>query len=503
MNVVRRRAPYHNKRAVALAVLYFVLLSTVHCIKLFNVDRRIPVTSTTTTTTAAPTRESVTAPPSRAPDPTRAQDVRAVPEFEAAVSAYYENLRSHNISGNPQQPSKDFTEIDENQNGATPVAFDSLYEAPPEQYHACDNRNATFSSDRDRACQAYLSNLHNIRYIKALPVKLLHGRTIKAKVLYAHHNISAIVKISQRKFVYEAASEYAAYAFDRALEFNRVPTTVYIPFPVDFLRAATSYDPFYSHWFENFVVLYNYTNSRFVTCDTDAFKECIMVSIQLWMQDVHPALDTFLALPYHYTDPGFIAKHYQPGDPAFSSLKNNRLRAAGDVLDRFIFDFLIGNSDRGLDYKNNYVYGGCSKSENTCELPPPAARLKGLATYAFLDHGSSLYAHKETDDNLFSGAVEDIKVCRFRRSTYAHLLAFQSSDKEEYPLWNVVRRQLPPSIYNVSYISVLKKVQVRLDKVLRVVELCLNKYPDSEVFSMPEYDQVRIFEEDAILLEES
>lgn len=73
------------------------------------------------------------------------------------------------------------------------------------------------------------------------------------KVQYAHNNIEAIVKISQRKFVFEAASEYMAFVVDRVISFNRVPTTIYALLPLDYLRVGAAYSALYSQWFYRYV----------------------------------------------------------------------------------------------------------------------------------------------------------------------------------------------------------------------------------------------------------
>lgn len=73
------------------------------------------------------------------------------------------------------------------------------------------------------------------------------------KIQYAHNNIEAIVKISQRKFVFEAASEYMAFVVDRSIGFNRVPTTIYTLLPLNFLRVAAAYSALYSQWFNRYV----------------------------------------------------------------------------------------------------------------------------------------------------------------------------------------------------------------------------------------------------------
>ncbi|ESL11966.1 hypothetical protein TRSC58_00275 [Trypanosoma rangeli SC58] len=487
-----------------LVWLLVLLLGEYYLVKVFA-PRQPNVVPTdapgpTSSVVQQPPRTSVTSERRKEPTTVPPLVVRLPREFEEALQTFEANLRVvEGLAGNPDQPTNDFTDILESPGPGIPLPHDAGHVAPTEAWEACDQRNAEFTPQRDALCQSYLSDLNNMRYIKAMSSRLLAGRTIKFRVRYAHNEIEAIVKVSQRNFYFEATSEYLAFSVDRALNFSRVPTSVFVPLPLSYMKVATAYSPLFSQWIERFIFQYNYTTRNFVprTFSGVPLAEgslCAYVTIQLWMHDVHSALSTFLALPYEY-DNAFAAKYYTIGHKLWPP-KSSRLRAVGDILDRFIFDFLIGNTDRGMNDHNNFVYGGCN-FKTTCQRPPIERRILGLAKYAFLDHGSSLYSHREPKGNAFFGEIDRIFVCRFRQSTYESLRSYRepTPSHPRLPLVMHIRQNVSPHIFRVTRLSVFEKVQTRLDKLLRIVERCLERYTPSEVFSLPAYWEVHIPEE--------
>jgi hypothetical protein len=210
----------------------------------------------------------------------------------------------------------------------------------------------------------------------------------------------------------------------------------------------------------------------------------------LWMKDLHSALYSTLAVPYEF-DEHFARKYYTPAGAKRWPPKPLRLRAVGDLNIRFIFDFLMGNTDRGMNDHNNFVYGGCD-STTRCAPEPEDERIKGPAKYAFIDHGSSFYSRKEPEENPFTGNLSDILICRYRRSTYDTLKRFVpppgSTDKE--PLVSAIRPKLPKNLFRIVSIHTFAQTQVRLEKVVTVMEECVAKYGVEKVFSLPEYWEV-------------
>lgn len=401
---------------------------------------------------------------------------------------YNENLKVK-VEEDPKQPTKAFVDVNELPDHG--VLLPNTPDPNELAWKACDQRDADYTESRDKDCQQYLSNRKNMRSIKAMSSHLKSGRTIKFKIFYFHNHIQAIVKVSQQKFFFEPASEYLAYSIDRELNFSRIPITAYVPLPLDYMRAAAGVlSPFFSQWFEGFVPEYDYTKANMVPCsDEDKANgrmNCALTAVQLWMDDVHSALMSYLAVPYEY-DSHFAAKFYTPRTHHRWPPKPHRFQAITDILDRFIFDFIIGNTDRGMNDHNNFVYGGCDDS-TPCHPEEPEHRTKGKAKYAFIDHGSSFHSHKEPEGNPFTGNLSDIEICRFRPRTYKRMLQYAQGkdDPHSHPFVNAIKARLPKGIFHVVRVSVFKTIQARLDKVLQVAHDCIARYSESEVLSLPD-----------------
>ena len=388
-----------------------------------------------------------------------------------------------------------------------------------QQWKACDPTDTDFTEQRDRLCSAYLRNWNNMKTVKAMSSKLYDGRTIKFKVFYRHGNITAIIKVSQHKFVYEPISEMLAFGVERALGFQKVPPTAWTPFPLNYLEAAAGLvNPLYAQWLNQFVVDFHFLDLFHFPCipplpaddpnvkntilgqnvhelspfaevfgkDDDAGGLCVNVTIQLWMEDVHPALYTYLALNFEQDD-FFYHYFFTPRQGRkWPPHHQHRRLALGDICDRFIFDFITGNTDRGMNDHNNFVYGGCDGHISSCGPPKEEwKRTKREAKYAYLDQGSSFYSHREPEGSPFTG--KNRTICRFRKTTYEKLKSFVRSNqdiKDHYrPLVVESVKRVPgyDSAFKLVHASVFKTIQDRAEKIVRIADGCMESFSEEEV----------------------
>jgi hypothetical protein len=253
--------------------------------------------------------------------------------------------------------------------------------------------------------------------------------------------------------------------------------------PLDFLRAASGcVSPFYVQWFDMFVPKYGFTSTKFQKVKG---QQCTGVTVQVFMSDVHSALMSTLALNYRPNE-RFIRKFYLPGAGAKWPLAESRMIALRELSNRFIFDFIIGNTDRGMNDHNNFVYGGCLARGTGCSPPKePWKRTKYPALYAFLDHGSSFHSHRFPPDNpLTSNATI---MCRYERSTIDSMRRYVSRDRlhKEHPLVDAVRGRIPAGakFFGVVSISCFKASQKRLERVVEIVDDCVKSFGEAAVYA--------------------
>ena len=308
----------------------------------------------------------------------------------------------------------------------------------------CDPTNADFTPESDAACMAYLTDVRNMQSIKPMSSILSTGRTIKLKVYYRHNNVEAVLKVSQKKFQLEPTSEVMAFHADRILGFRRVPPVVWAPIPLDFIRAAAAQvSPFYAQWVQKFSIAYDTSKPLITPCFPPSSSssanrqgqqlsddegpippphsgQCLNVSLQLWLFDVHNAEDTYISPPRKYRHllnvpfpssseeggggdgdgggpviirrkggkrvgedgrevppppppPPPAAATKKPMSAAERSLIEDPLLrlAVAEQMDQYVFDYVIGNSDRWQGH-NSFALGASTRfAAPSLLLPPP------------------------------------------------------------------------------------------------------------------------------------
>ncbi|ESL08900.1 hypothetical protein TRSC58_03389 [Trypanosoma rangeli SC58] len=324
----------------------------------------------------------------------------------------------------------------------------------------CDPEDADYTPSKDFACLAYLRNPANWLALKPLSSLLTSGRTIKFLLSFRHGNVTAVVKLPQDKFGLEPASETVAFHMDRLLAFRRAPPTAWVQIPVDYIKAAAaSLGPFYVHWVESAVfmskrakaVISKCEDSRLINLLGRTNPKCILVSVQLWMWDVHLAEQSTFAGDMLLHQPvarrrsdngkrGFKVAPGGKGDEWMEELlgsTNNHAdtrRGNGTPLspthhlltrerwDQMAFDAIISNYDRWKGH-NSYVLAACAPT-----LPCHAGRAKRLyerpskstPRFVYIDQGSGFYSSGIRNISVFSPSHQP-QFCYVHRPTVERL----------------------------------------------------------------------------------
>lgn len=396
--------------------------------------------------------------------------------------------------------------------GVIPTAPQTESEAAAAVY--CDPRNADYTPSTDDACTRYLSSIQNMRSIKPMSSILSSGRTIKFKVYYKHHNITAVLKVSQKKFALEPASEVIAMRVDRWMGFQRVPPVTWTPVPIDFLRAgAATMDAFYVQWFDKFVLHYDTARALTSTCfvhtndasskgddGREEHHKCLNVSLQLWMADVRNAEETilkpseayrkYLELPPPSDDAVILQRlqKYLPGGDGKKEKKiNPKYLALSELMDEFVFDLVIGNTDRWFGH-NSFALGGCvdgAPCERTQDVDIHHGKLPSKSTMrlAFIDQGSSFYRKGAPEMNPFATDFE--KLCRFPFRTATKILQLMpegTTEEEGAKLFHdALRPKIPSGIFGIHNVGLFKAAGSRLAGLATHIRHCLQKHNRSDV----------------------
>lgn len=422
--------------------------------------------------------------------------------FETALSNYA-SFMSEKLDDEIEQSSRKFTDIVEHSNRGVvlPIAQyvkskgddkgddNADAENPPAAAAGCDPSDNSFSLEKDEQCFEYLSNPRNWASVRAMSSILSSGRTIKFRLFFCHPNISAVLKVSQKKFALEPASEVVALHFDRTLGFNHVPPVVWVPFPIDFLKAASGViSAFYAQWFEKFALKYESSKPLIHDCPEpfEGDTKCLNVSLQLWMLDVHETENTILNPPSQFEKYLTVStkKEGGHGGAVDWSAPNTLMRSImKELVDQFLYDYIIGNTDRWFGH-NSFTYGGCAEDGSSiCKPAPPKERIQGNVSVAFIDQGSAFYKRGPPAENPYSkeGGKD---LCRFTKRTAEAITKAvdTSNDRAVHTFYNAFRKKLPGGIYNLASEPLVKAAVGRLNTLAEMIEACAKKHGREEVF---------------------
>ena len=450
--------------------------------------------------------------------------------FDDAVTLYNDDYVKKVLSTEIEQSSNRFTDYEERGNHGvllptlSPSDLLSRFNVGPAVVGNdnatttngwCDPQDADFNEVSDEACIRYLLDIRNMLSIKPMASILSTGRTIKFKIYYRHNHTQAVMKVGQKKFILEPSSEVMAFHTDRVLGFNRVPPVAWAPVPIDFLKAgAASMDAFYAQWFQKFVLSFDQAkplitpNCYIGEGEKASVAGCLNVSLQLWMADVHVAEDTIVNPPRKYRaalelynsaesvgvngggvgDASKLAKM----EEAKKSLASPKFHyAVGELANQFLFDFIIGNSDRWFGH-NSFALGGCES--DVCSksyASKPWTKSRSSARLAYIDQGSSFYGRSGPEMNPFTKNVGTL--CRFNSHTAQNLLDIivaapaemeaggKAAQKPGYALYKRVKDRLPKGIFYVASSYLLKAAGSRAERAAKQIRDCLSNFTRSDV----------------------
>eukprot|EP01062_Namystynia_karyoxenos_P005754 TRINITY_DN11991_c0_g1_i1.p1 TRINITY_DN11991_c0_g1~~TRINITY_DN11991_c0_g1_i1.p1 ORF type:complete len:488 (+),score=134.24 TRINITY_DN11991_c0_g1_i1:89-1552(+) len=343
----------------------------------------------------------------------------------------------------------------------------------------CDPRNFSFSDESDAACIWHLAANTSWVRLKPMYAILSDARTIKFRVTLRADQGQAIVKLPQYKFMFEPYAELMAFHADRLLGLYRVPPVVWTLVPADWFRAAAavSMPAFYVQWLERYVL------SRRELHDAvrpwpqhwTGSMPGLWVSAQLWMHGVKHLRSTAVQPPPSYSQLLDPSSGWWP--PPRGSLG---LWQLGELSDLFLFDFIIGNSDRTVS-KNAFAVGSCnSVSAWDCSEGDgvPEARRPRMV---YVDQGSSFYGMDGPRRSPLRSSAKrgNSTVCRFRRRTAERVFRLRG---------DALRRGLVGRIPRGSgFWSHARKwqpegAQKRLQQVAQQLERCLAKFGGAAVY---------------------
>eukprot|EP01060_Flectonema_neradi_P003864 TRINITY_DN1251_c4_g1_i1.p1 TRINITY_DN1251_c4_g1~~TRINITY_DN1251_c4_g1_i1.p1 ORF type:complete len:456 (+),score=80.62 TRINITY_DN1251_c4_g1_i1:126-1493(+) len=319
--------------------------------------------------------------------------------------------------------------------------------ASESQSASCSTTEIFISEKEDLACQDFLSNFANWGSIQTLPSVLSIARTIKFRITFTN-GMKAILKVPQKKFLFEPYSEFISYQGDRLLNFNKVPVTVLLPIPVSWLRGVASMleDGFYTYWIETFVFNFSSVKKNIATgrCPFPE-SETVMCSVQLWMDGVQVLHET------KYRPKGAMKKLLKSTSDMISEVERPAL---ADLSNLMVFDYIISNSDRSE--KNTFAISSDSGT-----------------SIILLDQGSSFYSRDPPRGHpLRHTAKHNTSICVFASSTVSTLRKFSKAKTFE----DSMRKRLH-SADGFWKPWQLKSAQQRISSLVSTIQYCEDTYP--------------------------
>jgi len=324
------------------------------------------------------------------------------------------------------------------------------------QNTGCDVFTVPFEPRADGVCLRYLTDSQNWVNIIPIPQKF-ESRTIKYKITYKEKGLHAMVKVPQRVFPHEPYHEVAAYHSDRLFGINRVPPTALVKISVTSLRNAASKalpTDYHEKVYKSF--------SEFVEKDVFGIlkKDATEVpcSIVLLIANVEALLDSIYRVPYSHRKPGWH-RWFNPEQFLFRVSKAKYREPLIRLSELSVFDYILGNTDRSPN-KNNFVVAG---PERPLGMPP---------TFVTLDNGM-----------IFTGDINNplrkanTTMCFFRRPLIARLQQLKNSFAAR------LMQLLPQVVVDDITPHSLKSAESRLQRVLMIVEKCLQKWNESTVLT--------------------
>eukprot|EP01062_Namystynia_karyoxenos_P051255 TRINITY_DN4016_c1_g1_i1.p1 TRINITY_DN4016_c1_g1~~TRINITY_DN4016_c1_g1_i1.p1 ORF type:complete len:671 (+),score=191.64 TRINITY_DN4016_c1_g1_i1:113-2125(+) len=359
----------------------------------------------------------------------------------------------------------------------------------------CDVFTVPFNPSDDARCLEYISDPRN--WAKITPgVQKFDERTVKFKITFRDERLRGIVKVRQRLFPNEAVSEVGSFHADRAMGINRVPVTGWVDAPLDDLLVAlrrdgprlTMIDQFardskvhnnnYTEWVDKDFIHFSYTRKwvRRGKVPGRPEAESIPVSVQLWIPDVRPLLDSELRIPWVPHNDSW-QRHLSPKHPYDPQYTISFVRQAELAM----FDFVLGNGDRSPN-KNNFVVGACvhhnaRDPDRGCGKGP---RHPGPPNFLTLDNGI-MFMYPLDGPRTADGPNPLLKhtFCLFERKLLARLEALNAAGESAFA--DDMQRRLPEPIMRIIGRQNLEKCDRRLRKLLAQRDRCMQQWPRHRV----------------------